>query len=114
MPPHRHDQYRDDSGKILEVPYQEVYFYQFSRPSGYGMNRQFNDDGSDSAYSLITDDAVYIDGGYHPVVCAPGTEMYQLTLMAGPYRQSTAEVSPEYRYLLGEGGRNPFQNQEKA
>lgn len=113
VPPHRHARYLEEKGEILEVPYREIYFYQFSKPAGFGMNRQFDDDGSDNAFSLISNDAVYIDGGYHPVVCAPGSDMYQLTLMSGTYRQSTASVHPDYEYLLN-GEKSPFRRQEEA
>ncbi len=112
IPPHRHAQYVAGDDGPEEVPYEEVYCYQFSRPTGFGMNLQFDKDGTDDAYSLRSGDAVYIDGGYHPVVCAPGADMYQLTVMAGPYRQSTAAIHPDFRYLLGEGGDNPFRKQE--
>ena len=111
IPPHRHAVFHEENGFIHEVPYREIYYYQFSRPTGFGLSRQFDGDGSDNTYSIISGDAVYIDGGYHPVVCAPGADMYQLTLMSGPYRQSTAEIHPDYRFLVD--GDNPFQNQEK-
>lgn len=111
IPPHRHAHFVKKDGEVLEVPYREVYFYQFSQPTGFGMNRQFDEDGTDKAYSLITGDAVFIDGGYHPVVCAPGAEMYQLTLMSGKYRQSTASVHPDFIHLLN-SDENPFSKQE--
>jgi 5-deoxy-glucuronate isomerase len=82
MPPHRHDRYEpgrqnngEPDGEPEEVPYREIYYYRFSRPHGFGMCRQFDDDGTDNAFTLLANDAVYIDGGYHPVVCAPGADM---------------------------------------
>ncbi len=116
IPPHRHDRYvagPEGTDEPDEVPYREIYFYRFSRPDGFGMCRQFDDDGTDNSYSLKMNDAVYIDGGYHPVVCAPGADMYQLTVMAGPYRRSTASIHPNYRYLVGGVENNPFRRQEK-
>ena len=101
MPPHRH-QY-DIPGQ--EVPYEEVYFFQFSHPQGFGLIWQFDDDtGMDQAFSLKTNDAVYVGGGYHPVVCAPGTTLYHLTFMAGPHRMSLASVHPDYQFLLDDKG----------
>jgi 5-deoxy-glucuronate isomerase len=111
IPPHRHARFIDSPNGHLEVPYHEIYFYQFSHPAGFGLSRQFDDDGSDQSYALRTNDALYIDGGYHPVVCAPGGDMYQLTVMAGPYRESTASVHPGFLHLLEENGKNPFQHQ---
>jgi len=99
MPPHRH-QY-DIPG--AEAPYEEVYFFQFSRPQGFGLAWQFDDDGElDQAFSLRAGDALYMAGGYHPVGCAPGSELYHLSLMAGPKRISQANVHADYRFLLEE------------
>jgi len=97
IPPHRH-QY-DRPGE--EVPYEEIYFFRFSRSEGYGLIRQFDDE-MDQAFTLKTNDAAYMDSGYHPVVCSPGSMMYQLTLMAGPHRISKASLHPDYEYLLDE------------
>jgi 5-deoxy-glucuronate isomerase len=113
IPPHRHARFVDSSTGAVEVPYQEIYFYQFSHPAGFGLSRQFDDDGSDQSCTMVENDAIYIDGGYHPVVCAPGTTMYQLTVMAGPFRVSTASIHPEFRHLLAGTEENPFRNQER-
>jgi 5-deoxy-glucuronate isomerase len=99
VPPHRH-QY-DVPGE--EFPYEEVYFFQFSRPQGFGLTWQFDAEGEmDQAFSLRANDAVYMAKGYHPVACAPGSTLYHLSLMAGPRRMSKASVHPAYRYLLEE------------
>jgi len=113
IPPHRHARFVDSPTGPLEVPYQEIYFYQFSHPAGFGLSRQFDVDGSDQSCTMVENDALYIDGGYHPVVCAPGTTMYQLTVMAGPYRISTASIHPDFRHLLPGTEENPFRNQER-
>jgi 5-deoxy-glucuronate isomerase len=106
IPPHRH-QY-DVEGE--EAAYEEVYFFQISHPQGYGLIWQFNDEGSmDQAFSLKTGDAVYQNEGYHPVVCSPGTDLYHLTFMAGPQRESRARVHKDFEYILNEVNlRNQF------
>lgn len=106
VPPHRHQYYVEE----VEVPYEEIYFFRFSRPQGFGLVWQFDDDGGlDQAFSVRTNDAVYHDAGYHPVVGGPGAALYHLTFMAGPYRRSSANVHPDYRYMLDEQGQaNPF------
>jgi 5-deoxy-glucuronate isomerase len=99
VPPHRHQ--HDIPGE--EVPYEEIYFFQFSRPQGFGLTWQFDDEGKmDQAFSLRAGDALYMSGGYHPVACGPGSTLYHLSLMAGPYRMSRASVHKDYRYLLEE------------
>lgn len=101
MPPHRHQQ----AIPGVEAAYEEAYFFQFSHPHGFGLIWQFDDEsGMDQAFSLKANDLVYVGHGYHPVVCAPGTTLYHLTLMAGPQRISLASVHPDYQYLLDEKG----------
>ena len=95
VPPHRHQ--FDIEGE--EVPYEEVYYFRFSRPQGFGLIWHFDDE-MDQAYSLKTNDAVYISRGYHPVACGPGSILYQLTLMSGPRRMSRASLHPDYKFLL--------------
>ncbi len=111
IPPHRH-QY-DIPGK--EVPYDEAYFFQFSKPQGYGLAYQFDDAGDmDQAFSLKTNDSLYMGLGYHPIVCGPGTELYHLTFIAGPQRTSHSSVHKDFLFLLEENKMdNPFENQTK-
>ncbi len=110
IPPHRHDRYVPE----VEVPYKEVYFFRFSRPGGFGLIWQFDDDDTmDQAYSLRSNDAAYLGEGYHPVVCGPGSTMYQLTMMAGEHRMSRARLHDGYRHLTEERGMvNPYENQK--
>ncbi len=99
VPPHRH-QY-DVEGE--EAPYEEIYFFQFSHPKGFGLIWQFDDeDEMDQAFSLKTNDAAYMSKGYHPVACGPGATLYQLTFMAGPRRISMARIHTDYQFLLDE------------
>lgn len=99
MPPHRHQ--FEIPGE--EVPYEEVYFFQFTKPQGFGLMWQFDDDGEmDQAWSLRQGDATYMGGGYHPLVSAPGSSLYHLSLMSGPRRMSQASIHKDYRYILEE------------
>jgi 5-deoxy-glucuronate isomerase len=109
IPPHRH-QY-DIAGE--EVPYEEIYFFQFSKPQGYGLAWQFDDDGKmDQAFSLKTNDALYMDQGYHPTACGPGATLYHLTFIVGPYRISKSAVHKDFQFLLEENNmENPYARQ---
>jgi 5-deoxy-glucuronate isomerase len=106
MPPHRHQV--GEAGE--EAAYEEIYFFQFSQPQGYGLTWQFDDEGEmDQAFSLRTNDALYHNQGYHPVVGGPGATLYHLTFMAGPQRISQARIHPAFRHLLQDHGQeNPF------
>lgn len=109
IPPHRH-QY-DIPGE--EIPYEEIYFFRFSKPQGFGVIWQFDDDGRmDQAFSLRTNDAAYMGEGYHPTVCGPGADLYHLTFISGPDRKSRSSVHPDYRFLLDEHNlENPYARQ---
>lgn len=109
IPPHRHE--LDRPGE--EVPYEEAYFFQFSRPEGFGLLRKF-DQGyeRDEAFTIRHGDVFCIAGDYHPLVCGPGATLYHVTFMAGPYRTSQSSVHPDFTRLLDEKGlTNPFRDQ---
>jgi 5-deoxy-glucuronate isomerase len=109
IPPHRH-QY-DLPGS--EIPYEEAYFFQFSKPQGYGLIWQFDAAGEmDQAFSLRNNDLAYMGGGYHPTACGPGADLYHLTFIAGPYRKSMSSVHPDFRFLLDDHDlHNPYARQ---
>ncbi|NWG12037.1 MAG: 5-deoxy-glucuronate isomerase [Acidobacteria bacterium] len=109
IPPHRHQ--FETPGE--ESPYEEVYFFQFSKPQGFGLAWQFDDAGEmDQAFSLKTNDALYMAAGYHPTVCGPGATLYHLTFMAGPHRVSKSRVHDDFRFLLDVNSvENPYATQ---
>jgi 5-deoxy-glucuronate isomerase len=109
VPPHRHDSFIEEE----EVPYNEVYYFQFSRPEGFGLIWQFSDDLSmDQAFSLRSGDAAFLGEGYHPVACGPGSTLYQLTAMAGPHRVSRSRLHDDFVFLTQEKNMaNPYKNQ---
>jgi len=101
MPPHRHQ--LDEAGE--EAAYEEIYFFQFSQPDGFGLTWQFDDEGEmDQAFSLKQNDALYHNQGYHPVVGGPGAMLYHLTFIAGQRRISQARIHPGFRRLLQDRG----------
>lgn len=77
-PPHCHDRYGDS-------PYlEETYHFQFDRPAGFGLHRNYNrDTGFDEVFAVYSDDLVLVTEGYHPVAAAPGATMYFLNYLAG-------------------------------
>lgn len=109
IPPHRHDEYIESE----EVPYNEAYFFNFSKPRGFGLLWQSNESGTlDETFSIRTGDVAYMGEGYHPVVCGPGADLYQLTIMAGPHRVSRARLHPDYASLTRElNMADPYTNQ---
>src|SRR4029079_16054056 len=63
-PPHKHD--TEDPPR--EARLEELYFYRFSRPQGFAVQRVYTADRSlDEVLAPGDGDLVLIPGGYHPV-----------------------------------------------
>lgn len=83
-PPHRHDLENPPE----EVDMEEIYFFRFDPPHGFGFQRVYTDDRRlDAAFAVGHNEAIVIPEGYHPVVAAPGVRMYYLWLMCGDSRK---------------------------
>jgi 5-deoxy-glucuronate isomerase len=79
-PPHKHevDAYPE------EVRMEEIYYYRLNPPQGFGLQRIYTDDRSlDLACAVEDGDTVLLPRGYHPVVAAPGYQLYYLWMLAG-------------------------------
>lgn len=92
-PPHRHD----FDNLPVEVDMEEIYFFRFNPPQGFGFQRIYTDDRRiDEAYTITNDSAVIIPEGYHPVTAAPGSTMYYLWIMCGDNRKFLSYKDPAY------------------
>jgi 5-deoxy-glucuronate isomerase len=80
-PPHKHDEWSD-----VEVPIEEIYYFEIAGEDGFGFHRTYTVDGEiDETVTVRSGDAFLIPRGYHgPCVAAPGYDMYYLNVMAGP------------------------------
>lgn len=105
FPPHKHD----TCSPGHEARYEEAYYFSFELQTGFALVRQYNRSGCDQTVCAHTGELIYMAEGYHPVVNSPEGYAYQMTLMAGPQRQSTASLDS---YFIKEGSENPFQNQQ--
>ncbi|MBS7634421.1 5-deoxy-glucuronate isomerase [Candidatus Bathyarchaeota archaeon] len=99
VPPHKHDSEGPD-----EVPLEEVYFFKFKPNQGFGIQRiytpQDDTDPIDEAYVIENNDTVVLPRGYHPVVAAPGYQLYYLWVLAGDRRIYGAwSDDPKHRWL---------------
>ncbi|MDY3303822.1 MAG: 5-deoxy-glucuronate isomerase [Clostridia bacterium] len=82
-PPHKHD----DDNMPTEGVLEEVYYYEFDKPQGFGIQRVYTKEGDvDETYTVKDGDFVHIHRGYHPFCCAPGYTNYYLWVMAGKNR----------------------------
>jgi 5-deoxy-glucuronate isomerase len=95
-PPHKHDRHAPP----LEADLEETYYYRFSGPDGYGLQRLYTADGrSDQVLRVVDGDLVLIREGYHPFVAVPGFHAYYLNVLAGSFRSMAATDDPRYAHL---------------
>ena len=95
-PPHKHDR----SDLPIEGVMQEIYFFRYNLPQGFGFQSVYTDDGSiNETYRVMSNDAVEVPRGYHPYVCAPGYYGYMLWLMAGETRRFYRRTAPEHAWI---------------
>lgn len=95
-PPHKHDRHAPP----VEADLEETYYYRFSGPDGYGIQRLYTADGrSDQTLRVIDGDLVIVRDGYHPFVAAPGFDAYYLNTLAGSFRSMAATDDPRYAHL---------------
>ena len=82
-PPHKHD----DDNMPTEAETEEIYYYEFKKPQGFGVQRVYTMEGDmDETYTVKSGDFVEIPKGYHPFHTAPGYDNYYLWVMAGKDR----------------------------
>ena len=93
FPPHKHD--GGDGEPVLE----EVYYYRFDRPDGFGFQGLYEADGYAEAVFLKHGSIVGIPRGYHPVCAAPGYRLYYLWALVGEHRQLALHEDPSHRWL---------------
>jgi 5-deoxy-glucuronate isomerase len=95
-PPHKHDRHAPP----LEADLEETYYYRFSHPDGYGIQRLYTaDDRTDLTVRVTDGDLVIIRDGYHPFVAAHGYDAYYLNTLAGSFRSMAAVDDPRYAHL---------------
>jgi 5-deoxy-glucuronate isomerase len=98
-PPHKHDRQAPPD----EVALEEVYFYRLRPKDGFGVQIIYGD-GQEQALVVHDGDVVAIPSGYHPVVAAPGYELYYLWVMAGEGRELAPYFDPRHAWVQAEDG----------
>jgi 5-deoxy-glucuronate isomerase len=97
-PPHRHDRQSPPD----EVDLEEVYYYRINPEDGWALQRLYTDDGElDEVVVARHGDAVMVRRGYHPVVAAPGYDVYYLNFLAGPTPSWAAHDDPKLAWVRG-------------
>lgn len=94
-PPHKHDVHNPPHEALME----EIYLFKVNPEQGFGIQRLYDNKGTDLAYTLKNNDAIMIHTGYHPVVAAPGYRLYYLWLLAGRGRTLIPRDDPQHAWL---------------
>ncbi len=96
-PPHKHDTEDPPTEAYLE----ELYYYRFARPEGWGFARVYSADRSlDASFAPADSDVLLIPRGYHPFGAPAGYDAYYLNVMAGPNRAWHFTVDPDHAWLM--------------
>jgi len=93
FPPHKHD------GTDGEPALEEVYYFRFDRPGGFGFQGLYDASGDERAIFLRHGTVVGIPRGYHPVSAAPGYRLYYLWALVGARRQLAMHEDPAHAWL---------------
>ncbi len=96
-PPHKHDTEDPPTEAYLE----ELYYYRFERPQGWGFARVYTPDRSlDASFAPVDRDVLLIPRGYHPFGAPAGYDAYYLNVMAGPHRAWHFTLDPDHAWLM--------------
>ena len=95
-PPHKHD----DDNMPTEAQTEEIYYYEFDKPQGFGIQKVYTLEGDiDETYTVKSGDFVEIPRGYHPFHVAPGYTNYYLWIMSGTDRGFYMTTDEQHRWL---------------
>ena len=97
FPPHKHD------GTDGEPALEEVYYFRFDRPGGFGFQGLYDASGDERAIFLRHGTVVGIPHGYHPVSAAPGYRLYYLWALVGDTPPARNARNPAHVWLHDAG-----------
>ena len=93
-PPHKHDEHDPPH----EVKLEEVYLFKVAPAQGFGIQLRYDGE-REEAFTVRDGDVAVIRSGYHPVVAAPGYELYYLWVMAGEGREMAPRFDPPHAWV---------------
>jgi 5-deoxy-glucuronate isomerase len=95
-PPHKHDEHRPPD----EVRLEEIYYFKVAPEGGFGVQLRYGPAGEES-FMVREGDVAVIGSGYHPVVAAPGYQLYYLWALAGEGRDMAPWFDPRHAWVQG-------------
>jgi 5-deoxy-glucuronate isomerase len=97
-PPHKHDTHTPPD----EVRLEEVYLFRVNPSAGFGVQLLY-EPGRERTFIVHDGDVAVIRSGYHPVVAAPGYELYYLWALAGEGRRMIPRLDPDHAWVQESG-----------
>jgi 5-deoxy-glucuronate isomerase len=97
-PPHKHDRQAPPAETRLE----EIYLFRTRPGQGFALQHSYHSGGPSRTFAVQDLDVVTIPSGYHPVVAAPGYELYYLWCLAGMSRELCWQVDPSHAWVDSE------------
>lgn len=95
-PPHKHDV----EDMPVEGALDEIYYFEFDKPQGFGVQMVYSADGEiNEAYKVTTGESVEVPKGYHPFTVAPGYKNYCLWIMAGKNRGIFCTFDEDHKWI---------------
>ena len=95
FPAHRHDRESAEEAQL-----EEVYYYRLHPDNGFAIQARYDiDSGRDDLWMARDGEAAAITSGFHPLVAAPGHDLYYLWILAGEQRAMRVYLDPRYRWL---------------
>lgn len=94
-PPHKHDRHDPPREARLE----EVYLFRVHPAQGFALQHSYHAAGPSRTFAVGDLDAVAIPAGYHPVVAAPGYDLYYLWCLAGEGRELLWAPDPAHAWV---------------
>jgi 5-deoxy-glucuronate isomerase len=97
-PPHKHD----ENAPPEEVRLEEIYLFRVAPEGGFGVQLLYEPSGERS-FMVHDGDVAVIRSGYHPVVAAPGYNLYYLWVLAGDGREMRPRFDPRHAWVQENG-----------
>ena len=103
FPAHKHDNRKvDENGKVVEAELDEIYFYKFTKPQGFALQKVYTDDRSlNEIAEPHINDVVLVPKGYHPVAAGHGYHTYYLNFLAGSDQSLANTDDPNHKWIYG-------------
>jgi 5-deoxy-glucuronate isomerase len=94
-PPHKHDRHAPPEEARLE----EVYLFRMHPSQGFALQHSYHSGGPSRTFAVGDLDVATIPAGYHPVVAAPGYDLYYLWCLAGEGRELCWLPDPAHAWV---------------